>query len=145
MLSTNALRAAFDIKALVLASSALSFLECLLILLNIIPPILTYSPPNMAFALAYFAILALGGWESHSGLKEAAKAGALISLGRLAVVIIAAIVGYQIGTPVIGMEIPPGMPISALYLFIIIENLIVAAIISAAFALIGRFAKKKLK
>lgn len=137
--------AKFGTKNLVLASFAISSVECALILLHIIPPILSYSPANMAAAVAYFAVLALGGYESkHAGLLRAAAAGALIAIGRVSVIVAAAIIGSQMQTIVIGMQIPDQVPLFALYLVILAENVAVGAAVSLLFALIGAFLKKKL-
>jgi hypothetical protein len=127
------------LRDIALAAAAFAAIECALILYGVIPAMLSYSLPSVIFSMAYYAILALAGWQqAGKGWLSAAKEGAAVAAARMAVVVVAALIGVQYGIIVLGATFG-GLQLPAFLIFISAVNIFVGALIVAAFSIAFRY------
>jgi hypothetical protein len=105
-----------------------------LILGGVLDPLSSYSARNILFSVIVAAVVIYMGWSlSESGIKKVAIKGAIVAFVGVTVLACAAIIGYTIGKPVLGVSLP-----SAAYLFVpILFILLLTAILYALFAVLG--------
>ena len=114
--------------------ASLSLFEVALIFFGLLPPIFSYSPGNLVFALARLSVIAFLAYSgAKKGLVEAAKNGAALSLASVVVMCLAALASrLWLKTPVLGISAPSDAAFFLILAFFLLGN----ALIGAALAVI---------
>ena len=117
-------------------------LECGLILAGILTPLSSYSIGNILFGLAVMAIVTYMGWNfSKLGLKNVAIKAVITVLINMAVISLAALIGYNIKKPVLGISLS-----SINYLPVaLLSSSVVNILIFTFLAVLGAWLAQKLK
>jgi hypothetical protein len=81
-------------------------LQSALILGGFLSPLFSYTPNNILFSLCVIAVVMYMGWSlAKLGLKKVAIKGAIAALVSYLVISLAAVVGYLITRPVLGIQL----------------------------------------
>lgn len=121
------------------AMALLSVLEVALIFSGLLPPIFSYSPGNLVFALARLSIIVFIAYSgAKKGLVEAAKNGAVLSLASVVVMCLAALASrLWLKTPVLGISAPSDAAFFQILAFLLLGNVILGAVIAVMIAAIA--------
>jgi len=124
----------------------LAVIEVALIVTGFLSPVLSYSPGNLVFTFARFAIVVYAGvFSAKEGLKKSALNGSAIAFAAsLAICIIAFFAGSYFGVPVLGLSVP-NLPYKILmFAIIVVENTLLGAIVAVVAGWLSmRFGKGK--
>lgn len=121
--------------------AVLAALECSLILAGILEPMSHYSIGQVVLSLASLVTVAYMGWTlSKTGMKKVAVKGAVAGVISITITLSSAAIGIMVGTPVLGIEIPPSYLLPA-FISIAVTNIILFMVS----AVIGAFLAKKLQ
>jgi len=115
---------------------ALSFLESILIIAGMLPPIFSYSPGNLLFALATAAVIIhTSVSRADETLKESLINGATLGFTTASIICASGLIGKEyFAKPVLGISAPTPESRFAMLLLIILENTFLSAILSATAA-----------
>jgi len=140
-----ALNTLSPLTSLVAVVVILSLLEALLIIIGILPPVLKYSPGNVVFSLAQFAVIVYAGVVfAPQGLKKAASNGAILAFAMAATLCVVGLISSALfRRSVLGLSSPNIETSLFLFIIIIIENAILGAVVAAIAAFAANFVNKK--
>ncbi|MFA6214502.1 MAG: hypothetical protein WC717_04470 [Candidatus Micrarchaeia archaeon] len=126
---------AIGFQLLLAAIIAISLVECLLAGLGIIPPILSYSPANIFFALLRIAIAVYAGYSFAAGgmARAALRGGGLFLASSLAICALVFAAPYFATHPILGVFVMEGS-LPSLLAVIVAENTLAGAAIAAIVA-----------
>ncbi len=129
------------------AMALLSVLEVALIFSGLLPPIFSYSPGNIVFALARLSVIAYIAYSgAKNGVVEAAKNGAVLSLASVVAMCLAALAsGLWLKKPVLGISAPSDAALFQILAFLLLGNVILGAAIAVMVAAIAVRIKKSSK
>jgi len=129
-----------ELRYLAAIAGMLVLLESALIMAGLLAPVSSYSIGNILFLLARVLVIFYAGWSvAKSGLRVAAKNGAIVAAVAALVLFLSVFAGRLLGRPILGM----GIPSDALsLLLIVIINLAINVLIGTVIAVIGAFLRR---
>ncbi len=117
-----------------------SIAEVSLIIIGMLPPIASYSPGNLIFMFAQFALLVYAGiLFSKEGVKKAVRNGAILAFVSALVVCLGSLKGkFLLGKPVLGISAPNTESLILVLVILLIENTVLGALISGLTAFLAK-------
>jgi hypothetical protein len=128
-----------SLAVLAALAGALALIESVLILTGLLPPVLSYSPGNLVFAIARLAVVAYAGISfAGAGVKKAALNGALVALVANAVICLATLAGmFVFRVPVMGLPAMNTIPLLIVLALTLVANVLLGTVIAAGAALLA--------
>jgi len=125
----------------------LSFIEPALIIAGILPPIFTFSPGIILFAIADYAVVAYVAFSrADEGLKASAINGLALGFTNALIICSSGLVGSHFyGTPVIGVSVDSQQSLFSILVLLIIESTLIVAVFSILVTWLAIKLKKKPK
>jgi hypothetical protein len=128
-----------ETKHLAAIAAALSAVESGLVLSSIIPPLASYSPITILFLLSRLVAVGWAGWLcAESGLKRAARSGAMVAASAMAVIVAAVAIGRSLGVPVLGIQAQDLMSLVIIIALTFAMNVLLGALVAVVAAFIRR-------
>jgi hypothetical protein len=129
----------------ILFVAALSLAECLLIFLEILPPLSSYSLGDVLFTLVKLVVIAWMGIAFYGkGLGKSALYGGVLGLTSSSIFSLAAFISSTyFEKPILGISIPSGTSYFLMILIIILENILLGVILAVCASWITKKLKHK--
>ncbi len=119
----------------IVAIAVLTLIEATLIIAGALPPISSYSPGNLLFALAKIAVVIYAGVvfaKQGQGLKKAALNGAILGLTTALTAVLVSLASKPFfNKPILGLSSPNAETLIVLFAVIIMENAVISGIVAA--------------
>jgi len=114
-------------------AALVSVVEVLLIFAGLLPPVLSYSPPNILFMLAQFALVAYAGVAfAKQDLKISFITGAFVAFCGIFIIVLASALNYlYIHKTVLGVLVWNREELFVLMVTTILQNMAIGAIVAA--------------
>jgi hypothetical protein len=115
-----------------LLTMLISFIEPALIIAGILPPVYTFSPGNILFALADYAVVAYVAFSrADEGLRVSAINGLALGFASASIICSAGLIGSNIyGMPVIGISVDSKQFLFSTLVMLVIESTILVSLFS---------------
>ncbi len=119
---------------------SLSMLEPILIIFGVLPPLFSYSPGNILFALLEIVIIIrLAYSRSDEGIRDSAINGAVLGFAMASILVASGLIGSTyFEKPVLGISTETQLSRFQIIAFIILENTILFAFISILTSLLAK-------
>jgi len=123
----------------------LSLIESVLILLEILPPLSSYSSGNLLFSFAKVSAIIWAGIIFYGGgLKKSALYGGILGFTTASVVSLASFISkIYFRKPILGISVPSGVSYFLTIAIIILENILLGVIIAVCASWITKKLKHK--
>lgn len=129
---------------LILLIAALSLIESVFILLDVLPPVASYSLKNLLFSFARIAVIIYAGIIYYNeGLKRSAFCGGILGFVMVSVIALFSFISMvYLKKPVLGISVP-STSYPLVMLILILENVLIGMIIAVCASWITKKVKHK--